>query len=61
MVWNFWEKVSVRIEKEVDYCPILTLPKGTQSFILYCDASRVGLGYVLMNNVMHQELVWVMF
>ena len=51
----------MRIEKEVDYCPVLTLPKGTQSFILYCDASRVGLGYVLMNNVMHQELVWVMF
>ncbi|WMV59949.1 hypothetical protein MTR67_053334 [Solanum verrucosum] len=34
----------------VDYCPVLTLPEGTQGFVVYCDASRVGLGCVLMQN-----------
>ena len=29
---------------------VLTLPKGTQSFVVYCDASRVGLGCVLMHH-----------
>ncbi|WMV55530.1 hypothetical protein MTR67_048915 [Solanum verrucosum] len=29
---------------------MLTLPEGTQGFVAYCDASRVGLGYVLMQN-----------
>ena len=31
--------------------PLLTLPEGTEDFVLYCGASRVGLGYVLMQNV----------
>ncbi|WMV08666.1 hypothetical protein MTR67_002051 [Solanum verrucosum] len=30
--------------------PVLTLPEGTQGFVVYCDASRVGLGCVLMQN-----------
>ncbi|WMV18397.1 hypothetical protein MTR67_011782 [Solanum verrucosum] len=29
---------------------MLTLPKGTQGLVVYCDASRVGLGCVLMQN-----------
>ena len=36
------------IEKEVDYCIVLTLPEGTQGFVVYFDASRVFLGCVLM-------------
>ena len=24
--------------------PVLSLPEGTQGFVVYCDASRVGLG-----------------
>ena len=28
--------------------PIFTLPEGTQELFVYCDASRVGLGYVLI-------------
>ena len=49
MVWSLWEKLS-GIEEEVDYYPVLTLPEGTQGFVVYCDASRVGLGCVLMQN-----------
>ena len=30
--------------------PMLTLPEGTKGFIVYCDASRVGLGCGLMQH-----------
>ena len=30
--------------------PILTLPSGDESYTVYCDASRVGLGCILMQN-----------
>ena len=30
--------------------PVLTLPEGTKGFVVYCDASRVGLGCVIMQN-----------
>ena len=29
---------------------VLTLPSGTEGYTVYCDASRVGLGCVLMQN-----------
>lgn len=29
---------------------MLTLPEGTQSFVMNCDASRFGLGCVLIQN-----------
>ena len=29
---------------------VLTLLEGTKGFIIYCDASRVGLGCVLMKH-----------
>ena len=28
--------------------PVLTLPSGDEGYIVYCNAFRVGLGYVLM-------------
>ena len=27
--------------------PVLTLPEGLDSYVIYCDASRIGLGFVL--------------
>ena len=30
--------------------PILTLPDGVEGFVVYCDASRIGLGCVLMQK-----------
>ena len=30
--------------------PVLTLPLGDEGYTMYCDASRVGLGCVLMQN-----------
>ena len=29
---------------------VLTLPEGTKDFVVYCDASRVGLRCVLMQH-----------
>ncbi|GJT08401.1 putative reverse transcriptase domain-containing protein [Tanacetum coccineum] len=30
--------------------PVLALPDGPEDFVVYCDASRIGLGYVLMQR-----------
>ena len=42
------EKSFQELKKRLITAPILTLPEGTQGFVVYCDASRVGLGCVLM-------------
>ncbi|WMV33339.1 hypothetical protein MTR67_026724, partial [Solanum verrucosum] len=38
------------LKKRLITAPVLTLAEGTQGFVVYCDASRVGLGCVLMQN-----------
>ena len=30
--------------------PVLTLPVGSDGYVIYCDASRVGLGCVLLQR-----------
>ena len=30
--------------------PVLTLHSGSEGFVVYCDASRIGLGCVLMQH-----------
>jgi hypothetical protein len=30
--------------------PILTLPSGSSGFVIYSDASRKGLGFILIQN-----------
>lgn len=32
------------------FAPILTLPSRSGGYVIYCDASRVGLGCALMQN-----------
>ncbi|KAH0650238.1 hypothetical protein KY284_030150 [Solanum tuberosum] len=44
------EKSFQELNKRLITAPVLTLPEGTQGFVVYCDASRVGLGCVLMQN-----------
>ncbi|WMV45552.1 hypothetical protein MTR67_038937, partial [Solanum verrucosum] len=44
------EKSFQKLKKWLTTAPVLTLPEGTQGFVVYCDASRVGLGCVLMQN-----------
>nr|GEW11713.1 putative reverse transcriptase domain-containing protein [Tanacetum cinerariifolium] len=38
------------LKKKLCSTPILALPEGAENFIVYCDASYKGLGYVLMQN-----------
>ncbi|WMV08004.1 hypothetical protein MTR67_001389 [Solanum verrucosum] len=42
------EKGFQELKKRLTTAPVLILPEGTQSFVVYCDASRVGLGCLLM-------------
>ncbi|WMV07663.1 hypothetical protein MTR67_001048, partial [Solanum verrucosum] len=44
------EKSFQKLKKRLTTAPIFTLPKGTHGFMVYCDASRVGLSCVLMQN-----------
>ena len=38
------------LKRRLVSAPILTLPSGTGGFTIYCDASKEGLGCVLMQN-----------
>jgi hypothetical protein len=38
------------LKKRLTTAPVLTLPDQSKRFIVYCDASRDGLGCVLMQE-----------
>ncbi|GJR31055.1 putative reverse transcriptase domain-containing protein [Tanacetum coccineum] len=38
------------IEQKLCSAPILALPKGSENFMVYCDASHKGLGLILMQK-----------
>ena len=47
-----WSKTCQRsfdeLKRRLTSAPVLTLPSGQDGFAVYCDASRQGLGCVLM-------------
>jgi hypothetical protein len=45
-----YEKNFQELKKRLATSPVLTLPDIHQDFIIYCDASRQGLGCVLMQG-----------
>src|SRR5688572_26991763 len=44
------EKSFQILKDRLTTAPILTLPDGVEGFVVYCDASRIGLGCVLMQK-----------
>ncbi|GJY14250.1 putative reverse transcriptase domain-containing protein [Tanacetum coccineum] len=44
------EAVFQLIKQKLCSAPILALPKGSEDFIIYCNASIKGLGAVLMQR-----------
>ena len=47
---NYCEKSFTELKTRLTTTPVLTLPKGSYGYVIYCDASRVGLGCVLMQR-----------
>ena len=39
-----------QLKKRLTTAPVLTIPQGTAGFAIYCDASKLGLGAVLMQH-----------
>ncbi|GKB88874.1 putative reverse transcriptase domain-containing protein [Tanacetum coccineum] len=49
--WGEKEEAAFQlIKQKLCSAPILALPKGSENFVVYCDASHMGLGVVLMQN-----------
>ncbi|WMV54778.1 hypothetical protein MTR67_048163 [Solanum verrucosum] len=44
------EKNFAELKTRLTTAPLLTLPEGSDGYVIYCDASRVGLGCVLMQR-----------
>ncbi|WMV32714.1 hypothetical protein MTR67_026099 [Solanum verrucosum] len=44
------EKIFAELKTRLTTTPILTLPEGSDGYVIYCDASRIGLGCVLMQR-----------
>ena len=44
------EEAFAVLKEKLSTAPILTLPEGTEGFVVYSDASKLGLGCVLMQQ-----------
>ena len=44
------EKSFQELKKRLTSTPVLILPNLKELFVVYCDASKMGLGGVLMQN-----------
>ncbi|KAL9992436.1 putative nucleotidyltransferase, Ribonuclease H [Helianthus debilis subsp. tardiflorus] len=49
--WGQKQEEAFRILKQrLTHAPILALPEGNEDFVIYCDASKLGYGCVLMQR-----------
>ena len=44
------ERSFQELKKRLSEAPVLTLPEGKEGFVVYTDASKEGLGCVLMQH-----------
>ncbi|KAH0678933.1 hypothetical protein KY284_020018 [Solanum tuberosum] len=44
------EKSFAKLKTRLTTTPVLTLPEGSDGYVIYCDASRISLGCVLMQR-----------
>ncbi|XP_070005280.1 uncharacterized protein [Nicotiana sylvestris] len=44
------ERSFQELKSRLTIVPVLTLPEATKGFVVYCNASRIGLGCVLMQH-----------
>jgi hypothetical protein len=44
------EQAFVELKNRLTSAPVLTIPDGSEGFVIYCDASGKGLGAVLMQR-----------
>ena len=44
------EKSFVELKTRLTTTLVLTLPEGSDGYVIYCDAARVGLGCLLMQR-----------
>ena len=50
-VWSdLCEYSFEKLKDKLTTAPVLTLPEGVDDFVVYCDASSVGLGCVLIQR-----------
>jgi hypothetical protein len=50
-VWSVKCQANFKeLKKRLTIAPVLTLPDLSKSFSIYCDASHLGLGHVLMQE-----------
>ena len=49
------------LKKRLTTAPVLTLPDQTKRFTVYCDASKDGLGCVLMQEGRVDWIFWIWF
>ncbi|MGV7988939.1 ribonuclease H family protein, partial [Mycobacterium kansasii] len=50
-VWSdACEKAFMELKDRLTSAPVLTLPDGSEGFVVFTDASRVGLGAVLIQH-----------
>ncbi|XP_019251057.1 PREDICTED: uncharacterized protein LOC109229968 [Nicotiana attenuata] len=45
-----YERGFHELKKRLTSTPVLALPEGSEGYVVYCDASRIGLGCVLMQH-----------
>ncbi|GKD36207.1 putative reverse transcriptase domain-containing protein, partial [Tanacetum coccineum] len=48
--WGDKQEAAFQLKQKLCSAPILALPEGNEDFIAYCDASKKGLGDVLIQR-----------